>query len=388
MNRHDIIRLLPCRHLLHRKCVAGILDLPAPACPICRSELMEYEPVQRKVYRKYSERDRQRIVSCANRGDDWVNLAASLGINYKTAFHWIQSGRDNMLARGGMKPKIFQEQQVDRMIEWIEDDCDITLKSIQQRIIQEFHLHVSISTIGNYLEGRFFTMKKKHYEPVNMNTEENKRKRAEYVEQLNNFIAAGKQIVWVDETNFNLFCRRTKGRARAGSRAVQKLPAARGPNIHLIGAISAAGVISMSRRRGSYTAIFANEWLQSLLQRWQDLGNECRDLVVVCDNAPCHSRFETVMNETEASLLRLGPYSPMLNPIESIWSKIKSFAKSHIRLPNVMPPNVMEQRINYLERIIDEAKASIVGGDCARAAQHSTIFHARALRLEDMPVGR
>jgi hypothetical protein len=117
------------------------------------------------------------------------------------------------------------------------------------------------------------------------------------------------------------------------------------------------------------------------------MGNEVADLVIVCDNAPRHARFEGVINNTEASLLRLGPYSPMLNPIENIWSKIKTYAKTHLRVPQVRGIGVVEQRLLYLEQIIDLAKDTIVGGDCARAAQHTTIFLAASLAMQDMQVG-
>jgi hypothetical protein len=185
-----------------------------------------------------------------------------------------------------------------------------------------------------------------------------------------------------------LFCRRTTGRARIGSRAIQQLPEARGPNVHLIGAISTAGVVTMERRRGSFTANLAHTWATSLLQHWQEMGNQLADLVIVCDNAPCHSRLEAVTNGTTATLLRLGPYSPMLNPIESIWSKITCYTKTHLRVPQVVAPRVVEQRLVYLEEIIDAAKDTITGGDCARAAQHTTIDHAAALARDDILVGR
>jgi hypothetical protein len=125
---------------------------------------------------------------------------------------------------------------------------------------------------------------------------------------LNHYIEQGKQIVWIDETNFNLFCRRTRGRARIGSRAIQQLPAARGTNVHLIGAISTAGIVTMERRRGSFPANLANAWATSFLQHWQEMGNQLADLVIVCDNAPCHSRLEAVTNGTTATLLSLGPH--------------------------------------------------------------------------------
>nr|CAI5861856.1 unnamed protein product [Callosobruchus analis] len=230
-------------------------------------------------------------------------------------------------------------------------------------------------------------MKQVHKQPISMNSEENKRKRAEYT-ALNRYIELGKQIVLIDETNFNLFCRRTRGRSRVGVRAVQHLPAARGPNVHLIGAMSPAGFVTMERRRGSFSSDSANIWITNLLQRWQDMGNEVGDLVIVCDNAPCHARFEGVINNTEATLLRLGPYSPMLNPIENIWSKITTYVKTHLRVPQVRGIGIVEQRLLYLEEIIDSAKETIVGGDCARAVQHTTIFHAASLLLQDMQVGR
>ncbi|VEN42387.1 unnamed protein product [Callosobruchus maculatus] len=119
-----------------------------------------------------------------------------------------------------------------------------------------------------YIEGRLFTIKQVHKQPISMNSEENKRKRAGYVTALNRYIELGKQIVWIDETNFNLFCRRTRGRFRVGVRAVQHLPAARGPNVHLIGAISPAGVVTMELRKGSFSSASANIWITNLLQRW------------------------------------------------------------------------------------------------------------------------
>ncbi|VEN35781.1 unnamed protein product, partial [Callosobruchus maculatus] len=187
----------------------------------------------------------------------------------------------------GTKPKALVEDEINTILEWIEDDCGLTLKQVKMKVLANFRKNVSTSTIGNYLEGRLFTIKQVHKQPISMNSEENKRKRAEYVTALNRYIELGKQIVWIDETNFNLFCRRTRGRSRVGVRAVQHLPAARGPNVHLIGAISPAGVVTMERRRGSFSSDSANIWITNLLQRWQDMGNEVGDLVIVCDNAPC-----------------------------------------------------------------------------------------------------
>ncbi|XP_036324954.1 spastin-like [Rhagoletis pomonella] len=98
------------------------------------------------------------------------------------------------------------------------------------------------------------------------------------------------------------------------------------------------------------------------------MGNQLADAIIVCDNAPCHSKLHEVC--AESTLLRLGPYSPMLNPIEIIWGKIKANVKSNIRTPDVIGPGVIEQRLQYLEGLIKDAAAAVNCGDCARSVQH------------------
>lgn len=87
-------------------------------------------------------------------------------------------------------------------------------------------------------------------------------------------------------------------------------------------------------------------------------------------------------------LLRLSPYSPMLNPIENVWSKLKSVVKRNNRVPEVHPPGVMEQRMVYLELLIQNALREVTTADCTRSIQHSVTFHPLALGMMDMPVGR
>lgn len=345
------------------------------------------ESVERKSYKKYNDQDRKRVIDAAIKGADWTELATSLGISYNTAYNWVVNNKESTLKRGGCKPHILNQREIDDMMKWIEHNPSITLKTIQQQIWTVFQKTVSISTVGNTLHGRLYTFKSVHYQPENMNSITNLQKRAEYVRKLNEYIQAGKQVVFVDETNFNLFCRRRQGWSRVGSRAVQVLPTSRGPNIHLIGAISAAGVIQMNKKRGPFRSSDANEWMETVFRRWEELGHILCDLVVVCDNAPCHSKLEELFIDSPATLLRLAPYSPQLNPIENVWSKIKIHVKLNMGVPSVSAPNLGEQRLQYLENMVDHAKESITVGDCCRAIQHSTTFYHIALALEDMPVG-
>lgn len=192
----------------------------------------------------------------------------------------------------------------------------------------------------------------------------------------------------MDETNFNLFVRRTQGRSKKGARAVAKMPCSKGPNIHMIGAISSFGKESIEIRRGSFKWENANDWMERMVTEVNERGVPLDQIVVVCDNAPVHSRFETVAEELGFTLLRLGPYSPMLNPIENIWSVVKAKVKRFNRIPVVAGAGIIEQRLQYLEDLIRSADPEITPYLCSQTIGHSHAFHRKALAEEDMQVGR
>ncbi|RHY19362.1 hypothetical protein DYB32_010235 [Aphanomyces invadans] len=65
---------------------------------------------------------------------------------------------------------------------------------------------------------------------------------------------------------------------------------------------------------------------------WQE-NIQGKKIVIVWDNAPAHSQTETrAIPHDDMVLLRLGPYSPMLNPIESCFSVLKAAIKRYLAL--------------------------------------------------------
>lgn len=132
------------------------------------------------------------------------------------------------------------------------------------------------------------------------------------------------------------------------------LPKSKGPNV--IGPISSDGVEEMQIRRGSYKWESANEFILQLARTMVERGVEIERVVLICDNAPCHARLEGAVDQVPGvELLWLYPYSLMLNPIENVWSKLKLVVKRVNRVPGVAAPGVMEQRIQYLEGIVQDA---------------------------------
>lgn len=198
-------------------------------------------------YNRYSAADRERVCRVADEGGDWRQLAEQLGVAYHTAYTWVRSGRNSSMTKGGTS-KILSEEQIDLLLVEVEKDPSLTLNQLVEKAQELLEVRLSKSTIHNYLEGRLITLKKVHHVPCTINSLRNKSLRREYVEKLTAYMRDGKTIIWMDETNLNLFCRRTQGRARAGERAVVALPTSKGPNVHIIGAISAYQKIYMTRR--------------------------------------------------------------------------------------------------------------------------------------------
>ena len=92
------------------------------------------------------------------------------------------------------------------------------------------------------------TLKKVRNSTNNLNNEENKPKRATYINQLFENRAEGKNLIWVDETNYNLYCRRSQGRSKIGSRASVLVPVSKGSNLHCIGAMSSNSLVLFTTR--------------------------------------------------------------------------------------------------------------------------------------------
>ena len=177
----------------------------------------------------------------------------------------LGSGLDKAKKKqGGYKRALLSQGQIDEIMASIEEDPEITLNKVKQEIFLKFGATVCISTVSNYLDGQLMTFKKLHHRPITMNTDANKQLRKSYVQRFNTFVQHEKDLVYIDETNFNLFCRRSNSWSRKGLRAVQDRPAARGPNLHVIGAISNEGIVKMSLRRGAFRSVDAKNWLDGL----------------------------------------------------------------------------------------------------------------------------
>ena len=117
--------------------------------------------------------------------------------------------------------------------------------------------------------------------------------------------------------------RRTYARAPGGQRARGAAPAGRWRRLTVLGALAVDGVAgAMSIERATDTAVFLAYLDRVLIP---ELRARKPDAVVIMDNLSPH-RAPAVRARLEAAgfeLILLPRYSPDLNPIEPMWSKVK-----------------------------------------------------------------
>lgn len=355
--------------------------------------------MQRGPYRKFPTEVRNAVLNVAEAGGDWQTITEALHVPYRTAYGWLQNAGEPLRRRGGDRRSKLNPHQIATVIIWLEENCQLSIASIRDRIQVELGLVVSQQTVSRCLDGAMLTYKKVHQLPFGVNFPANKQLRQVFVGNLLQAIAAHKHLLYVDETNYNLFCRRSFGRARRGQRAVVKMPNSKGANLHVIGAISSHGLVHWERQRGSLKSPNFNLWLRRCLQAALAAGVHPDAIVVIIDNAPAHSRAEEVVEEDAfhgAQVLRLAPYSPMLNAIEIIWSALKARLKANLqsRFGELMagdPAGHLTQtefRLRFLEHSVDQAMPHMTPEMCARACNHVQGHYEAALMLQDIPVGQ
>ncbi len=132
------------------------------------------------------------------------------------------------------------------------------------------------------------------------------------------------ELVFLDESGANLALARLYARAIGGQRIKCPIPTIRGTKFSIISAVTCDNVLAaMYGEWATDTEIFTHFITEEL----------CPKLIpshtVLMDNINFHKSptVKEAIQETGAKLIYLPPYSPDFNPIENMWSKIKTILR-------------------------------------------------------------
>ncbi len=129
-----------------------------------------------------------------------------------------------------------------------------------------------------------------------------------------------RNLIFLDESGANLQMAPLYGRGYGGERVAEVVPFNRGSSLTMLSAISftkiEAALYGEWATNGEIFLEFIEKCLCPVLQSRH---------VVIMDNVAFHkiSGAKEAIESTGAKLIYLPPYSPDLNPIELMWSKIK-----------------------------------------------------------------
>ena len=132
------------------------------------------------------------------------------------------------------------------------------------------------------------------------------------------------RLVFLDESSVNTNMSRRYGRAQGGERAVDHVPLNTPVNTTVLSSIRLNGETAYTTYSGGTTREKFLDYLRNVL-----LPTLRRDDVVVMDNMRTHhvKEVKELFQEARIKLLYLPAYSPDLNPIEKMWSKLKSILR-------------------------------------------------------------
>jgi transposase len=133
------------------------------------------------------------------------------------------------------------------------------------------------------------------------------------------------KLVFLDETSAKTNMVRLYGRSPQGQRLVEKVPYGHWKSTTFLAALRSTGLTAPMVIDGAMNGPLFLAYLQQILTPTLKPGD-----VVVMDNLPAHkvAGVKEIVEKAGAQVLYLPPYSPDLNPIELVFSKLKWLLRS------------------------------------------------------------
>jgi transposase len=152
-----------------------------------------------------------------------------------------------------------------------------------------------------------------------------------------------RNLVFLDESSINTGMTRHYGRGKSSNRVVDYAPDVRFERTTILSSVRATGDMVPCIFEGSLNGEIFTKYVSEFLAPTLREGD-----IVIMDNLSSH-KVEGVIktiNAAGAKILYLPPYSPDLNPIEMMWSKIKAYLRKAKARTKAMLEVAIAQALN------------------------------------------
>jgi len=205
----------------------------------------------------------------------------------------------------------------------LERTPDLYLRELQEDLVVNRGVCVSLDTISRTLHKRGFTRKKLTI-PAK---EQDEQLRGEYLARIQ--LYQPQQLVFVDESSCDRRTgRRAFGWAPQGTRSRRRECFVRGVRYSMLPALSLDGPLYLTAQQGAYNSDDFICFIDGLLDTMNQYPGT--NSVIVMDNASIHKAvtLRPMIERRGMRLEYLPPYSPDLNPIEEMFSCVKAWMRS------------------------------------------------------------
>lgn len=274
----------------------------------------------------YSQDLRERVIAACEAGDETrAEIARLFGVSESTVDKWWSRWRATdscaALPPGHGPARTLQAGEAFIRAE-IEQQPDVTLAELCERVATCCALIASLSMMGRTVQGLNVPRKKKSLHDSQRDTPRVKKLRQDFVAEVQPELSdLLNHLKFIDETSLNLGLTRLYGRAAPGVRVTEGTPDYSGPHYTTIAALSLRGVEAPWIFEGAMTTLAFETYVEAELAPTLRRGD-----IVLADNLSAHKSAEAqrLMEARGARLEFLPPYSSDFNPIELCWSKVKA----------------------------------------------------------------
>lgn len=239
--------------------------------------------------------------------------------NKSTLYDWVVNDMNKLKRKRKQRIKIYSTKIRDYIIEYTKKNVISTLKQIQDEIKRKFDVSPSITLIYEILESNKITRKRlvKKYFPA-------KRKNIEK-DLLKMFYTNVRKykytdIICLDETAVYINMLPSYGRSESGKQAIKRTEIYPYKKYNLIVAMKYNKIIGWELNKESYDTTKLTAFIEKHL-------NKYKKHLLIFDNAIFHKSKKVIeiLDKYRIEHQYIVPYHPENNPIERLFSQIKSY---------------------------------------------------------------
>jgi len=294
------------------------------------TQSLNFSPQNKRTKQKISDELRKLIIDEMNSGSKPKKVAEIFKVQesavrkiYKT---FQMEGRVTKKKTGKRRSKLSDEQK-EKLCDWVDNDCQLTLKQLVAKCFEEWQIVLSPSTVDRALKHFHYSFKRVTLNPERRNNRDVIEKRYQYAVEYNRLMAE-REMYFLDETGIQIFSTASYGRSPKGTRATKNVAPIRSRNYSIATAMNHESLYMFEIQDKAYNSEDYVSFLNKLFEHLRLDGIQGAHIIM--DNVRFH-KTDIVVNLIRShghNPIFFPPYSPSLNPIENMFNQWKSMIRS------------------------------------------------------------